>query len=383
MRSGRMEINDETYYNDATIALAINSNARTYLMAAYDAGTNRMLLTRAGVLTLQNLAGTGTRVQTVSSTGVLGSLTNATDGQILTLVSGAPAWANAAGGISGLTAGRVPFASDATTIVDDADLTFSGNTLTGTNIYANNRLYGNSLEINNTTFYNEATVAMLVNSTSHTYLFNMYDAGTARLLLTRAGDLTINTGTLTMPGLGTTGNRLVGRNSSSVLYETSLDPANIATIASPTFTGVPAGPTAAGGTNTTQIATTAFVQTEIASNVSKGTYTPTITGVDNVESSTGYDLNWTRIGDMVHVFGQVEINVTSASTITRFRASLPAASSFANTTIGGGVISSPHGVSGSVKPNAASGELLFEFLCGTDVDNRVFHFTVSYKTTAP
>jgi len=33
-----------------------------------------------------------------------------------------------------------------------------------------------------------------------------------------------------------------------------------ATIASPTFTGVPAGPTASAGTNTTQLATTAFAQ---------------------------------------------------------------------------------------------------------------------------
>lgn len=37
-----------------------------------------------------------------------------------------------------------------------------------------------------------------------------------------------------------------------------------APIASPTFTGTPAAPTASSGTNTTQIATTAFVQTEIA-----------------------------------------------------------------------------------------------------------------------
>ena len=40
--------------------------------------------------------------------------------------------------------------------------------------------------------------------------------------------------------------------------------AGFATIASPTFTGVPAAPTAAAATNTTQIATTAFVRTEIA-----------------------------------------------------------------------------------------------------------------------
>ena len=37
-----------------------------------------------------------------------------------------------------------------------------------------------------------------------------------------------------------------------------------ATLASPTLTGTPAAPTAAADTNTTQIATTAYVQTEIA-----------------------------------------------------------------------------------------------------------------------
>lgn len=36
----------------------------------------------------------------------------------------------------------------------------------------------------------------------------------------------------------------------------------VAYLASPTFTGTPAAPTAAGGTNTTQVATTAFVQSE-------------------------------------------------------------------------------------------------------------------------
>jgi hypothetical protein len=39
-------------------------------------------------------------------------------------------------------------------------------------------------------------------------------------------------------------------------------------LASPTFTGTPAAPTAAGGTNTTQLATTAFVQQEIGTLIS-------------------------------------------------------------------------------------------------------------------
>ena len=49
-----------------------------------------------------------------------------------------------------------------------------------------------------------------------------------------------------------------------------------APLSSPTFTGTPAAPTAAGGTNTTQVATTAFVQAAISSfgagDMAKATY---------------------------------------------------------------------------------------------------------------
>lgn len=55
-----------------------------------------------------------------------------------------------------------------------------------------------------------------------------------------------------------------------------------ANIASPTFTGTPAAPTATAGTNTTQLATTAFVQAEL---VSKGI--PTWVAAPAAANSTG------------------------------------------------------------------------------------------------
>lgn len=48
-----------------------------------------------------------------------------------------------------------------------------------------------------------------------------------------------------------------------VILQTNIDPSLYALLASPTFTGTPAAPTAAQGTNTTQLATTAFVMAEI------------------------------------------------------------------------------------------------------------------------
>lgn len=51
-------------------------------------------------------------------------------------------------------------------------------------------------------------------------------------------------------------------NTSTNLYTPFLNGASI--LASPAFTGTPTAPTASGGTNTTQLATTAFVQSAIS-----------------------------------------------------------------------------------------------------------------------
>lgn len=64
---------------------------------------------------------------------------------------------------------------------------------------------------------------------------------------------------------------------------------NYALLASPTFTGTPSAPTATSGTNTTQIATTAFVQSAVSSTTSNS-FTLTLTPVLNpITNST----NWT------------------------------------------------------------------------------------------
>ena len=57
-----------------------------------------------------------------------------------------------------------------------------------------------------------------------------------------------------------------------------------ANIASPTFTGVPAAPTASAATNTTQLATTAFVTT--ADNLKANIASPTFTGIPAAPTAT-------------------------------------------------------------------------------------------------
>ena len=66
--------------------------------------------------------------------------------------------------------------------------------------------------------------------------------------------------------------------------------------ASPTFTGTPKAPTAASGTNTTQIATTAFVQTALTNKVKSFTASIPKTGWTSMSSGAYYTINLTVSG---------------------------------------------------------------------------------------
>jgi hypothetical protein len=74
---------------------------------------------------------------------------------------------------------------------------------------------------------------------------------------------------------GGTWGSITGTLSAQTDLQSALDAK--APLASPTFTGTPAAPTAAGGTNTTQIATTAFVQAAMLSSATPSTTGGTIT----------------------------------------------------------------------------------------------------------
>jgi hypothetical protein len=70
---------------------------------------------------------------------------------------------------------------------------------------------------------------------------------------------------------------------------------DVAPVASPTFTGTPAAPTASSGTNTTQIATTAFVQTALQAAYPVGSIYINATNSTNPGTLLGFG-TWTAFG---------------------------------------------------------------------------------------
>jgi hypothetical protein len=93
-----------------------------------------------------------------------------------------------------------------------------------------------------------------------------------------------------------------------------------ADLASPAFTGTPTAPTAAEGTSTTQIATTAFVRNEIV-NSGVTILGSTVTPVSVVNTSTNtlvYSLlipaNTLSVGDSLTLYANTNSNVTNGNT---------------------------------------------------------------------
>ena len=97
----------------------------------------------------------------------------------------------------------------------------------------------------------------------------------------------------------------------------SSDLAAKAPVASPTLTGTPAAPTAAQGTNTTQIATTAFVNAEIAADTASKAplASPTFTGTPAAPTASA-GTNTTQVATTAYVQAEGFAKTTTAQTYT-------------------------------------------------------------------
>ena len=108
-------------------------------------------------------------------------------------------------------------------------------------------------------------------------------------------------------------------NSGTDVEKTIASLASAAPTADPTFTGTPAAPTAAQGTNTTQIATTAFVNAEIAADTAAKAplASPTFTGTP-AGPTAAVSTNTTQLATTAFVVAEIADEV--GTTIQAFDA---------------------------------------------------------------
>jgi hypothetical protein len=100
---------------------------------------------------------------------------------------------------------------------------------------------------------------------------------------------------------------------------------------STSFTGTAAASLAVNSAG--DVITIAPVQT-----TASGTYTPTYTGLANVDSTTAYTCQYSRVGDTVTVSGYVMINATADNTTTRLSITLPISSTTSSVNYANGTI---------------------------------------------
>ena len=113
-----------------------------------------------------------------------------------------------------------------------------------------------------------------------------------------------------------------------------------------------------------------------------GTYTPTLTGVLNVSSSTAFECQYMRVGNVVTVSGKIGVTPTANNTQTIIGISLPVASNFSSDTQAGGTAytkanaSAGHGASIYADATNNRAEMdFFETVGASDT----FAFTFTYE----
>lgn len=111
-----------------------------------------------------------------------------------------------------------------------------------------------------------------------------------------------------------------------------------------------------------------------------GTYTPTLTNVLNVSSSTAYLCQYMRVGSVVTVSGKYDITPTAAASTTRLGISLPIASNFAAGQDLGGVAASVAIASevGGIIADTTNDRAQVNFITTTTTANSMY-FTFTYR----
>jgi len=111
-----------------------------------------------------------------------------------------------------------------------------------------------------------------------------------------------------------------------------------------------------------------------------GTYTPTTTNVANLDASTSYPAQWTRVGNVVTVSGKVQIDPTAPTVATQLGLSLPIASNLANQEDCAGTAFAP-GIAGqgaAILADAGNDRAQMEWIAG-DLTVQPMYYVYQYE----
>lgn len=112
-----------------------------------------------------------------------------------------------------------------------------------------------------------------------------------------------------------------------------------------------------------------------------GTYTPTLTNSTNIDASTARTCQYMRIGDVVVVSGNLDIDTTAASVSTVLRLTLPIASNLTAINQCAGVGQSPaiFGYCAEISGDTTLDVAVLQFTNGTNTGNNRWSFIFQYQ----
>jgi hypothetical protein len=113
--------------------------------------------------------------------------------------------------------------------------------------------------------------------------------------------------------------------------------------------------------------------------ITAGTYTPTLTNVTNIDSSTASQCQYLRVGNTVTVSGRVLVDATAGATATELDISLPVASNFSSDVNAGGTASATTdaGNSAGILADSANDRAQMAWIVSTNASTS-YYFSFTY-----
>jgi hypothetical protein len=123
---------------------------------------------------------------------------------------------------------------------------------------------------------------------------------------------------------------------------------------------------------------------QLTVDIESGLYTPTLTGLANVTSTTAYECQYMRVGTVVTVSGRFRITFTTITTVTDLGISLPIAANFSAEGQCAGVAASNDIANGSfpIRASTATDEADFYAIAPGTALSEIYWFTFTYSIPA-